>query len=64
MIRIRHKKRLIIKLFSDFIPALKFVLDWSVTSKIIKKLYIVLYADDDILFFDEDLLWYTIFWSF
>ena len=61
MIRIRHKKRLIIKLFSDFIPALKFVLDWSVTSKIIKKLYIVLYADDDILFFDEDLLWYTIF---
>ena len=34
MIRIRHKKRLIIKLFSDFIPALKFVLDWSVTSKI------------------------------
>ena len=61
MIRIRHKKRLIIKLFSDFIPALKFVLDWSVTSKIIKKLYTVLYADDDILFFDEDLLWYTIF---
>ena len=61
MIRIRHKKRLIIKLFSDFIPALKFVLDWSVTSKIIKTLYIVLYADDDILFFDEDLLWYTIF---
>ena len=61
MIRIRHKKRLIIKLFSDFIPALKFVLDWSVTSKIIKKFYIVLYADDDILFFDEDLLWYTIF---
>ena len=61
MIRIRHKKRLIIKLFSDFIPALKFVFDWSVTSKIIKKLYTVLYADDDILFFDEDLLWYTIF---
>ena len=61
MIRIRHKKRLIMKLFSDFIPALKFVLDWSVTSKIIKKLYTVLYADDDILFFDEDLLWYTIF---
>ena len=61
MIRIRHKKRLIIKLFSDFIPALEFVLDWSVTSKIIKKLYTVLYADDDILFFDEDLLWYTIF---
>ena len=37
----------------DFLPALKFVPDWFVTGKIIKKLLTVLYADDNILFFDE-----------
>ena len=28
--------------------------DWFVTSKMIKKLYNVLFKDDDILFFDKD----------
>ena len=34
----------------DCLAALKFVSDWCVTSKIIKKLYTALYADDDWLF--------------
>ena len=42
------------KAVDDFLPALEFVPDWFVTSKMIKKLHIALYADDDILFFDED----------
>ena len=33
---------------------MKFNPDWFVTSKMIKKLYTALYADDDSLFFDED----------
>ena len=35
----------------DFLPALKFVPDWFVTGKIIKKLHDALFSDDDILFF-------------
>ena len=38
----------------DFLPALKFVPDWFVTSKIIKKLLTALYADNNILYFNED----------
>ena len=38
----------------DFLAALKFISGWFVTSKMIKKLYTVLYADDGLLFFDED----------
>ena len=38
------------KVVDGFLPALKFVLDWFVTSKMIKKLYTVLYADDGLLF--------------
>ena len=38
----------------DFLAALKLFPDWFVTSKIIKKLYSALYADDGLLFFDED----------
>ena len=33
----------------DFLPALKFVPDWFVTGKIIKKLHDALFSDDDIL---------------
>ena len=33
---------------------MKFNPDWFVTSKMIKKLYTALYADDGLLFFDED----------
>ena len=39
------------KVVDDFLPALKFVSDWFVTSKMIKKLSTALYADDGLLFF-------------
>ena len=39
------------KVVDDFLPALKFVSDWFVTSKMIKKLSAALYADDGLLFF-------------
>ena len=38
----------------NLLSTLKFISDWFVTSKMIKKLYNTLFADDDILFFDED----------
>ena len=38
----------------DLLPALKFVTDCFVTSKMIKKLHTALFGDDNILFFDED----------
>ena len=38
----------------DFLPALKFVLDWFVTSKMITKFHTTLYADDNTLDFNED----------
>ena len=34
----------------DFLPALKFVTNWFVKSKMIKKLHNASFADDDILF--------------
>ena len=34
------------KAVDDFLPAINFVRDWHVTSKIIKKLLTALYADD------------------
>ena len=37
-----------------FLPALKFVHDWFVTSKMIKKLFTALYTNDNILYFNED----------
>ena len=38
----------------DFLPTLKFVPDWFVTSKITKKLFTAMYADENILYIDED----------
>ena len=38
----------------DLLAALKLILDWFVTNKMIKKFYTDLYADDDLLFFDND----------
>ena len=38
----------------NFLPTLIFVTDWFVTSKMIKKLFTALYADENILHFDED----------
>ena len=42
------------KAVDDFLPTWKFVPDWLVTSKMNKKLYNTVFADDDILFFVED----------
>ena len=36
------------------LAVLKFVPDWFVTSKMIKKIFTALYADENILYFDED----------
>ena len=41
------------KAVDDFLPALKFVSDWFVTNKMIKKLLTALYAEDNVLFFYE-----------
>ena len=38
----------------DSLPTLKVIPDRFVTSKMIKKLYRALYADDGLSFFDED----------
>ena len=44
-----------IKAVYDFLTALKFVFDWSVTSKTIKKLLLTsLYGDDSVLYFNEE----------
>ena len=42
------------KAVDDFLPTLKFVPNWFITSKMIKRLYNALFADDNIFFFDED----------
>ena len=47
-------QRMCDKAVDDFLAALKFVPDWFVTSKIIKKLHNALFIDDDILFFSGD----------
>ena len=38
----------------DCLVALEFIPDWFVSSKMIKKLFTALYADDGLLFFDND----------
>ena len=38
----------------DFQAALKFIPDWCVITKMIRKLVIALYADDNIFYFNED----------
>ena len=38
----------------DCLEALKFIPSWFVTSKMIKTFFTALYADDGLLFFDED----------
>ena len=39
---------------NDSLAALKLVPDWFVTNKIIKKLFAALYADENILYFNEN----------
>ena len=38
----------------DSLAALRLISNWFLISKTIKKLYIALYADDGLLFFDEN----------
>ena len=38
----------------DSLAALKLISDWFFTSKTVKKLYTVLYADEHILYFNKD----------
>ena len=42
------------KAVDSFLLTLKFVADWFVTSRIIKKLYNSLLTDDNTLLFDKD----------
>ena len=42
------------KAADDCLATLKFVLDWFVTSKMIKILFTALYADENVLYFNED----------
>ena len=42
------------KAVDDCLDALKFVLDWFDTSKMIKILFTVLYPDENILYFNEN----------
>ena len=51
----------------DSLAALKLLPDWFVTSKMIKKLYTALYADDGLHFFDEDsgdVIFFVMKWLF
>ena len=38
----------------DSLAALKFIPDWFIARKIIKELFTALYADENILYFNED----------
>ena len=42
------------KAVGDSLAALKLIPNWFVTSKMIEKLYTALYADENILYFNED----------
>ena len=42
------------KAVDDCLAALKFIPDWSVTGKMIKIVFTALYADENILYFNED----------
>ena len=39
---------------NNFLPTLNFVPNWFITSKMIKKLFTDLYADENILYFDDN----------
>ena len=47
-------KKISDKAVDDLLVALKFVPDWFVTSKMIKKLFTDLCADENILYFNEN----------
>ena len=47
-------QRICDKAVDGSLAAMKLIPDWFVTSKMIKKLYTALYADENILYFNED----------
>ena len=58
----RYKtKKICDKAVDDYLAALKFILDWFVTSKMLEKFHDALRANNDILFFDEDFSKVTFF---
>ena len=42
------------EIIDDFLATLKLIVDWLVTSKMIKKLFTPLYTDENIFYFNED----------
>ena len=48
----------------DFLPALKFVPDWCVTSKMIEKLDDALFANDDVILINEVSNFWAVKWVF
>ena len=50
------------KASGDFLPVLKFVPDWFVISEMIKELVDALFANDDIIFINEDSNSVIFFW--
>ena len=51
----KHKTRKICdETAGDSLAALKLIPDWFVASKMIKKLYTTLYADESVFYFNED----------
>ena len=47
-------QRICDKAVDDSLASFKLILNWFITSKIIKKPYAGLYADGNMLYFDED----------
>ena len=41
------------EIIGDSVTSLELIPDWYVTSKMIKKLYTALYADDNMIYFNE-----------
>ena len=42
------------EIIGDSVTSLELIPDWYVTSKMIKKLYTALYADDNMIYFNEN----------
>ena len=42
------------EIVNDSLAALKLIRDWFVTSKMIKRLFTAVYADENILYFNQD----------
>ena len=54
MLLINIRQKMCDKAFADSLATWKLILDWFVASKMIKELFTTLYADENILYFNED----------